>query len=97
MLAVNCGSELVIDGEDALTLFRSSERAERGFCSVCGTHLFMRVTHDGRYLVPPGLLEGNPDIRFDHQIFIDKKPGYYSFANETAELTSKDIFGEGPS
>ena len=53
-------------------------------------------SHDGRYLVPPGLLDDLPEVRFDHQIFIDRKPDYYAFADETTNLTSRDVLGGAP-
>jgi len=34
-------------GEDRLTIYRSSDWAERGFCSTCGSNLFYRITAPG--------------------------------------------------
>lgn len=95
LLAVGGGTDVTVEGADSLTWYRSSERAERAFCSKCGTHLFVRVSHDGRYLIMPGVLEREPEVRFDHQIFVDRKPGYYTFADETANLTSEEVMGGG--
>ena len=73
-------------------MYASSDWAERGFCRKCGSHLFYRLTGSGRYMVPPGLLD--VDFVFDHQVFIDEKPGYYSFANETENLTGEELFAK---
>jgi len=35
------------EGEDKIQTFKSSDWAERAFCSVCGSALFYRVTADG--------------------------------------------------
>jgi len=32
------------------------------------------------------------DFEFDHQVFIDRKPAYYGFANETREISSEEIY-----
>jgi len=34
-------SALTIDGGDKVSWYRSSERVQRGFCSVCGSTLFL--------------------------------------------------------
>ena len=34
----------------------------------------------------------NHEFVFDHQVFIDEKPDYYSFANETKDMTGQELF-----
>ena len=29
---------------------------------------------------------------FDHQIFIEEKPSFYAFANETKNMTGEEVF-----
>ncbi len=29
---------------------------------------------------------------FDHQVFIDQKPAYYEFANQTKNMTGAELF-----
>ena len=41
--------DLVWEGEDTIATYQSSEWAERGFCSACGSALFYRVTAPGPY------------------------------------------------
>jgi len=94
LFALSCGDDLRIEGEDKISLFDSTAWAERGFCSVCGTHLFIRVKPNGRYILAAGLFPVEHELRFDHQIFIDKKPGFYSFAEETKNLTGAEVFAE---
>ncbi len=31
---------------------------------------------------------------FDHQIFIDEKPDYYSFSNKTYNVTGEEVFAQ---
>lgn len=90
-LAVDCGSDVCFNAEDAISRFDSSAWAERGFCKHCGTHLFYHLKGADRYMIPPGLFDDQSGFSFDHQIFVDKKPGYYSFANETEMLTEAEV------
>ena len=92
MLAVECDADVVIDGSDDVTVFDSSDWAERGFCRRCGTHLYYRLKLDGHYAIPLGLLDNGADWRFNEQIFVDEKPDCYAFANETKNLTGPEVF-----
>lgn len=44
------------------------------------------------YILPIGLLDGDEAWDFDLQIFIDEKPAWYCFKNETKELTGQQAF-----
>lgn len=93
LLAVDCGTEVVLKGKEDIGVYDSSPWAERGFCRKCGTHLFYRLKETSQYIVPVGLLNLNDDaLVFEHQIFIDEKPSYYHFANETESLTGAEVF-----
>jgi hypothetical protein len=94
LLAVDCGSDFRIANEDEVTVYPSSEWAERGFCRRCGTHLFYRLKQGPRYFVPVGLFGASERWRLGQQIFIDEKPAYYAFANETANLTGAEVFAQ---
>jgi len=94
------GPLLALDGEgpefqgsEHIAVFATSPRAERGFCAICGTHLFIRIPRTGRYIFPAGLFELGA-AHFDHQIFIDEKPSYYGFANQTRELTGVQFWAQ---
>lgn len=91
-LGIECDSNVQFEGQDNISVFSSSEWAERGFCSKCGTHLFYRLKKGGYYGIPVGLLDDREDWGFDLQIFIDEKPSFYSFANETKNMTGEEVF-----
>lgn len=93
-LAVECGSDAEFEGEENITVYNSSEWAERGFCSKCGSHLFYRLKQGGFYAIPVGLFQDSEEWALDHQIFIDEKPSFYSFANETKNLTGAEVFAQ---
>ncbi len=93
-LAIQCDGEVEIIGINQVSVFDSSEWAERGFCNQCGTHLFYRLKQHQQYYFPAGLFDLDEELHFDHQVFIDKKPIFYHFANETKNMTEKEVFAK---
>ncbi len=93
-MGVDCGAEVGFDGEEHVSIYDSSEWAERGFCKKCGSHLFYRLKQNGQHIVPVGLFDDEDRFDFDHQIFIDKKPAFYSFANVTNNMTEAEVFAK---
>ncbi len=91
-MAVNCGTDVTFEGEDNITVYDSSSWAERGFCSGCGSHLFYRLKQSNQHIIPAGLFDEQDSFVFDNQVFIDKKPSFYSFANETNDMTEAEVF-----
>ena len=94
LMAMDCGTDVTFDGEENISVFNSSDWAERGFCKQCGSHLFYRLKESQQYLMPPGLFDDNTDLNFDHQVFIDEKPDWYAFANKTEDLTGAEVFAQ---
>lgn len=92
LLAVECENDTEFEGADNISVFDSSEWAERGFCRQCGTHLFYRLKGGDHYAIPVGLFDRNDEWNFVEQIFIDHKPPYYAFANQTKNLTGQEVF-----
>ena len=91
-MEVDCGNNISFEGGDAITVFNSSDWAERGFCAKCGTHLFYRLKDNQQHMVPVGLFDDVPGAAFELQVFIDEKPAYYAFADETKTMTGEEIF-----
>lgn len=92
MMAVESHSGLNLTGEEHVSVFVSSDWAERGFCSRCGTHLFYRLRSGELHGVPVSLLDERPDWHFEQQIFVDEQPSWYAFANSTRDLTGEEVF-----
>jgi hypothetical protein len=80
-----------IEGEEHVSVYRSSDRVERGFCRQCGTHMFYRLLATEDHVLPVGLLEEDPDWSFEAEIYVDERPAYYEFANDTRKLTGKEV------
>ena len=93
-MEINCGTGVEIQGIESVTVFDSSAWAERGFCSRCGSHLFYRIKETGQHMVPVGLFDIDTELEFESQVFVDERPDYYRFANQTAELTGAELFAK---
>ncbi|WFL76796.1 GFA family protein [Altererythrobacter arenosus] len=91
-IEVDCGTFVEFTGQDSISVYDSSPWAERGFCSNCGTHLFYRIKQTGQTIVPVGIFPADDALTFKRQVFIDEKPHYYSFAEETQDLTGEQVF-----
>lgn len=90
-LAVDCGAELTMEGEEFVERFESSEWAQRGFCKKCGTSLFYFLKPAGQYIVSSEVFSES-ELVFDHEIFVDEKPAYYDFAGESKKMTGAEVF-----
>ena len=91
LMTVDCGTNITFQGEENISVFSSSAWAERGFCKKCGSNLFYRLKKSQGYHVMAGLFE-DQNMPFTIQVFIDEKPDFYSFANETKTLTGPELF-----
>lgn len=89
---VECGEAASFSGD--VGVYDSSAWAERGFCKRCGTHLFYRLKQQPFYAVPVGLFDVDIPWIFEQQIFIEEKPAFYKFANETKNMTGAEVFAQ---
>lgn len=94
MFAVHCGREVGFGGTTEPQRYQSSEWAERGFCPTCGTHLFYHLLPSDEYILPAGLFQTGEAFRFASQIFIDEKPAFYDFRNQTPVMTGEEVFAQ---
>jgi len=89
--AIHCKEGVEFSGEENIARFASSDWADRGFCRECGTHLFYFLALNGEYAVLAGLFDDDENFAITEQIFIDRKPAFYSLANETHNLTAAEV------
>lgn len=89
-LAVQCNG-IRIEGQDFMGIYNSSDWGERGFCKNCGSILFYR-SKDHKFYSISSELFNTPEFTFETQIFIDRKPKYYEFANKTHTMTGAEVF-----
>ncbi|MCA1244297.1 GFA family protein [Stappia stellulata] len=88
---VTC-SDVVFQGEDSITRFRSSDWAERGFCATCGSNLFYHIVDSDEYQIAAGLLDQQSDLCLTLQVFTDSKPPFYTLADKTETMTGAEVF-----
>lgn len=93
-MGINCGSDVSFEGVENIRTFNSSDWAERGFCSKCGTHLFYRIKRNSMHVMPAGLSGNAIPFNFSHEVFIDEKPGFYDFGNKTEQMTGEECFAQ---
>ncbi len=80
---------IAFDGAENIALYASSEAMERGFCKVCGSSLFTKLTGADHYFVSAGTIAEDAKLNLVLEIFFDRKPAYYSFANKTRKMTAE--------
>lgn len=81
-------AQMHIENEESIRVYQSSDWAERGFCSKCGTFIFYRyqkVKH--AHLNVELFKELSKQANFNLEIFYGDKPDYYSFDN----ITKKEV------
>lgn len=93
LMATRCEDEVTFHGEDNISVYESSTWAERGFCKLCGSHLFFRLKDTHAHFIPVGLFEQQGAFTFEQQSCIDRKPAFYAFENETTNLTEAQLMG----
>lgn len=83
-------STLTVHGEDRITWYRSSDQAQRAFCSVCGSSLFWQPTMEGYEftVVAMGLFETPTGTRLAKHIFVGDRGDYYDIEDGVAQSDS---------
>jgi hypothetical protein len=66
-----------LDQAETLRWYRSSEKAERGFCSRCGSNLFWRRIGGDVISMTAGTLDRPTGLRMKHHIFCASRSDYY--------------------
>ncbi len=89
-MATNAVSLRIAD-TSALRAYGSSDYGERVFCGTCGTHLFWRMKDGSVNVVWVGALDDSDDLTLGTEIFVDSKPGHYSFAGEAHKMTGAEF------
>jgi hypothetical protein len=92
LFAIDCGTTLKVEDATNLGVYRSSEWAERCFCKQCGTPLFYRLVAQDQFFVSAEAFDDRGGYALKTQIFVDEKPGYYDFANQTHNMTGAEVF-----
>jgi hypothetical protein len=81
------GDAAQVSGEAAITVYRSSDWAERAFCGTCGSNLWYRFLPTGSRSFLAGLFDLPPGFGIERQIFVDEKPDWFDIAQDSPMLT----------
>lgn len=75
-----------------LGIYNSSDWAERLFCKNCGSSLMWRMKDNpDQVAIAAAAVPLSDDADFRLQVFIDEKPAYYDFANDTRKMTGPEL------
>jgi hypothetical protein len=83
-------SDIGIDGATNITWYRASPEAERGFCSICGSHLFWRRSTRDYTAILAASLDEPSGLRIAKHIFVDDKGDYYDIADGLPQFAGYD-------
>ena len=91
-MGIDCASSFEPIGGSEPAIYDSSAWAERGFCRECGTTLFYRLKKTNHAYVSVDVIDGLDGITLAEEVFIDEKPDYYNFAEDTKKSTGEELF-----
>lgn len=83
-----------VAGEEHVSIYDSSDWAERAFCSTCGSSLWYKFKPTGGRTFLAGLFNLPEGLPIKQQIFIDEKPDWYDLAQESPMKTGAQIIAE---
>ncbi len=86
--------DFVIEGEDHITTYQSSDWAERAFCKTCGSSLWYKFLPTGNRTFLAGMFDLPKGLPIKHQIFVDEKPDWFDLAQESPMKTGAEIIAE---
>ncbi len=78
-------------GEEYIKTYPSSDWAERGFCTECGSSLFYRMPETGMTVMALGAFDDQNLFELTGEIFVDQKPSGYDFAGDHERLTEAEF------
>ena len=89
-LSVHVGG-ITFKGEGDILRYKSSDFAERGTCSKCGSHLFYHLFQPDMYIMSIGAFDDQSKFVMGGEIYIDSKPSAYEFAGSHSRETEHEF------
>jgi len=74
------------DGDATLTWYRSSAKAQRGFCGTCGSSLFWQGDGEALVDVAAGSLDQPTGLATVRHIQVASKPDYYEITDSLEQF-----------
>jgi hypothetical protein len=75
-------ANIAFTSSKSLRWFRSSERAERGFCEACGSNLFWHPIGSDAMSITAGSLDAPTGLAIEKHIFVGDKSDYYQIHDD---------------
>ena len=86
--------DAVIKNEDHATIFRSSDWAERAFCSTCGSHLWFHFLPTGHRSFSGGLFKDAEKLSVSKEIFADEAAAWCRLSGDHPRLNGEQVIEE---
>jgi hypothetical protein len=83
-------SRLTVAGAEMLAWFGATDHARRGFCRVCGAHLFWEPAGSERISIFMGCLDEPTGLRLADHIFVGEKGDYYEITDGLPQVLEHD-------
>ena len=74
-------ASVTFTADDGLAWYKSSDRAERGFCKACGSNLFWREFGSDTISITAGSLDGQTGLHIKEHIYVADKPDWYDITD----------------
>ena len=87
-MGVHTSSFEVTEGE--VSVFKSSDWADRGFCGTCGSNIYYHARDYGTPSVALGTLDDTSGIENVVRYFIEKKPDGLELGGEVKSMTEAE-------
>ncbi len=99
LLSIEAPADAVsFDGAENISCHASSPWAERGFCKICGSGLFYRVTapgpHEGKHYLAVAIFDDTDGMKLVGEIFHDRRLGVFEYAGNTHKKTEAQVLAE---
>ena len=80
----------VTKGSEHLTVFKSSDWANRGFCNRCGSNIYYHAPEFGAPAVGLGTLDDTSGIENKIRFYVDQQPEGIQLAGDVHEMTGAE-------
>ena len=90
-MSTSCTDTVKFENEAEVGRYRGSSWGERLFCKSCGSTILWQTQDGKNQQVAIHTFDNPGDFSFETEIFIDRKPDNYAFANETKTMTEAEV------
>lgn len=82
---------VTFEGAEHIGRYDSSEWAERGFCTRCGSNLFYRLKDNDHHILCVGAFDDPAPFTLGGEIYVDEKPALYDLAGDHPRQTGAEF------